>query len=107
MRGHYLGRYRDNNLYAAQIEYRLPLGRSNWIDERHNIPFWQRWGLVGFFGLGDVYGPDSNGSLSNIKSSVGLGVRYLILPEERINIRVDFGFGSQMPGFYFGIREAF
>jgi len=107
MRGHYEGRYRDNSLYAAQVEYRLPLGRSDWIDNREKIPFKERWGLVGFVGVGDVASSFGNIDLSKIKSSLGFGIRYLVLPKERINVRVDFGFGTQMPGVYFNIREAF
>jgi len=107
MRGHYEGRFRDNSLYAAQVEYRLPIGRTDWIDTREDIPFKERWGVVGFVGFGDVASSFGNIDLSKTKSSIGLGVRYLVLPKERINIRIDFGFGTQHPGLYFNIREAF
>jgi outer membrane protein assembly factor BamA len=107
MRGHYEGRFRDNSLYAAQVEYRLPIGRSDWIDTREKVPFKERWGLVGFVGAGDVAASFGDVDLSKIKTSFGVGVRYLVLPKERINVRVDFGFGTQYPGFYFNIREAF
>lgn len=107
MRGHYEGRFRDNSLYAAQVEYRIPLVRSNWIDTREKIPFRERWGLVGFFGIGDVASSFGDIDLSKIKTSIGVGVRYLVLPKERINVRIDLGFGTQHPGFYFNIREAF
>jgi uncharacterized protein (DUF2141 family) len=40
MRGYYSGRYRDNNLFAVQAEYRLRLSRA--------------FGLVSFIGAGDV-----------------------------------------------------
>jgi outer membrane protein assembly factor BamA len=107
MRGHYIGRFRDNSLYAAQMEYRLPLGRKEWIDDREKMPFRERWGIVGFFGVGDVASSFGEVDLSKIKTSVGFGIRYLVLPKERINVRIDFGFGSQVPGVYFNIREAF
>lgn len=107
MRGHYEGRFRDNSLYAAQVEYRIPLVRSNWIDIREKIPFRERWGLVGFFGVGDVASSFGDIDLSKIKTSIGVGVRYLVLPKERINVRIDLGFGTQHPGLYFNIREAF
>lgn len=107
MRGHYEGRFRDNSLYAIQVEYRLPLVRPTWIDDREKIPFKERWGLVGFVGAGDVASSFGNIDLSRIKSSVGFGIRYLAFPKERINVRVDFGFGTQIPGIYFNIREAF
>ncbi len=107
MRGHYVGRFRDNALYAGQIEYRLPLGRSDWVDSREKMPFKERWGVVGFLGFGDVAPSIGEVEFDKIKSSVGIGVRYLVLPKERINVRVDFGFGTQNPGMYFNIREAF
>lgn len=107
MRGHYEGRFRDNSLYAAQVEYRMPLGRSDWIDTRDKVPFKERWGLVGFVGAGDVASSFGDIDLSKIKTSVGFGIRYLVMPKERINVRIDFGFGTQIPGFYFNIREAF
>ena len=107
MRGHYEGRFRDRSLYAAQVEYRLPLGRKDWIDNREKMPFKERWGLVAFVGAGDVASSFGDIDLSKIKTSIGVGVRYLVLPKERINIRIDLGFGSQVPGFYFNIREAF
>jgi len=107
MRGHYEGRYRDNSLYATQVEYRLPLGRSDWIDDREKVPFKERWGMVGFFGVGDVASSFGKIEFNKIKSSVGFGIRYLVLPKERINVRIDFGFGTQNPGLYFNIREAF
>ena len=107
MRGHYEGRYRDNTYYAAQVEYRLPLWRQNWIDNSKSLNFFERLGLVGFFGVGDVANSFGAFRLSEIKFSGGFGLRYLALPDERINIRLDFGFGTQTPGVYFQIREAF
>ena len=62
---------------------------------------------MGFVGAGDVASSFGNIDLSKIKTSFGFGVRYLVLPKERINIRIDLGFGSQLPGLYFNIREAF
>ncbi|MEO1049856.1 MAG: BamA/TamA family outer membrane protein [Bacteroidota bacterium] len=106
-RGHFEGRFRDNSLWAAQAEYRLPIGRSNWIDERDKIPFKERWGIVGFAGFGSVSPDITNPEFGEVKTALGFGVRYLALPKERINVRLDFGFGTQRPGFYFNIREAF
>ena len=107
MRGHYIGRFRDNTMVAAQIEYRFPLFRQSWIDEREKMPFWERWGMVGFVGLGNVAPSMSEIGFDHVKSSWGLGLRYAAKPEERLNIRLDFGFGTQSPGFYLNIRESF
>jgi outer membrane protein assembly factor BamA len=93
MRGYYAGRYRDRNLLAFQMEYRLPV--------------WRRFGLVGFAGIGDVSRRLSDFRLETFKLSAGLGVRFMIDPGERINIRMDYGFGQESSGFYVGILEAF
>ena len=107
MRGHYLGRFRDKSFWSAQAEYRFPLFREKWIDNRSRIPFAQRWGMVAFAGLGAVTPDLTNIDLTKTKTSYGIGFRYLAIPKERLNIRVDFGFGTQKPGFYLNIREAF
>ena len=107
MRGHYEGRFRDKTFWAAQAEYRLPINRPDWFGGKEKLGFWQRWGLAGFAGLGTV-APGLDGLADGkFKHSLGLGIRYLVLPKERVNIRVDFGFGTQRPGFYFNVREAF
>lgn len=107
MRGHYLGRFRDNVLGAVQGEYRLPLGRKTWLAGEDKLKFWQRWGLIGFFGMGNVGTSYDDLFSGKWKYSLGFGIRIMILPEEQINFRLDFGFGTQTPGFYFNIREAF
>ncbi|MCO6480145.1 MAG: BamA/TamA family outer membrane protein [Phaeodactylibacter sp.] len=107
MRGHYEGRFRDKTYWAAQAEYRLPINRRDWFGSEKKLGFRERWGLTGFAGLGAV--ASSLGALpdSELRYSLGFGIRYLVLPKERVNIRVDFGFGTQRPGFYFNVREAF
>ena len=107
MRGHFLGRFRDNAMLAGQMEYRLPLARKYWIDEREKPPFWERWGVVGFVGFGNVAPSVSQLGFDHLKSSWGFGLRYAAKAKERLNIRIDFGFGTQNPGFYLNIRESF
>jgi len=93
MRGYYEGRYRDHDLIVVQSEYRLPL--------------WRRFGLVGFAGLGDVAGKMSRFRSREVKTSAGFGLRYMLIPEEKMNLRFDFGFGKDTSGFYVTITEAF
>ncbi|MEN8193744.1 MAG: BamA/TamA family outer membrane protein [Bacteroidota bacterium] len=92
MRGYYEGRYRDKNYLTAQIEYRKTLlNRINFIL---------------FLGFGDV-GKDLNDfSLPKLKYSFGGGLRYVLDENEKLNIRVDIGYGDSV-GFYFGVEEAF
>lgn len=93
MRGYYEGRYRDNHMLATQVEYRFPI--------------WRELGGVAFAGVGDVANRFQDFSLPDIKYSVGAGLRYLLLPEENLNIRLDFAVGKDTQNFYINISEAF
>ncbi|WP_035727771.1 BamA/TamA family outer membrane protein [Eisenibacter elegans] len=94
MRGYYNGRYRAPHHWAVQAEYRAPV-------------VW-RLGLTGWAGLGDV--SDERGQLrfDNLKPNYGAGLRFMIDTEDRVNIRLDYGFGHKgISGFYLDITEAF
>lgn len=92
MRGYYDGRFRDKNQVVFQAEYRLPL-------------FW-RFGATGFGGLGEV--SDRIGTLNTLHYTYGAGLRFALKPKEKLNIRVDYGFGEGgSNGLYFMIGEAF
>lgn len=93
MRGYYNGRYRDKNMYIFQAEYRLPL--------------WRRLGVAGFLAVGDVGGKLSDFSFKTVKITFGLGIRFRINPEEKMNLRLDIGFSPESSGVYFNINEAF
>ncbi|AHM60513.1 outer membrane protein [Flammeovirgaceae bacterium 311] len=93
MRGYYEGRYRDKQHLAAQAEYRAPL-------------FW-RIGAVAFAGLGEVAPSLDRFELDEVKPSYGLGLRFLVNKAERVNIRLDYGWGKDTSGFYLEITEAF
>jgi outer membrane protein assembly factor BamA len=94
MRGYYAGRYRDKNMMILQAEYRLPL--------------WKRFGLVGFAGGGDVANKLSRFTVNDFKTSYGVGIRYAVSPKEKINIRLDLGFGKDpFVGPVITIGEAF
>jgi hypothetical protein len=93
MRGYFEGRFRDKNLMVFQAEYRAPV-------------IW-RLGLVGFAGFGNVADKFSKLSLPGMRSSYGFGVRFLFDSKEKIQVRMDVGFGEDCSGFYFSIYEAF
>ena len=96
MRGFYDGRYRSHNQLVTQLEYRVPL-------------FW-RLGAVGFFGIGNVGDQLSELNFSELKTSVGGGVRVALNRKERLNLRIDYGWGlgqSVSNGLYFQLGEAF
>lgn len=93
MRGYFEGRYRDKNYIAGQVEYRQY--------------FWWRLGFVAFFGAGDVVDDLTRLTGNDLKFSYGAGLRFLFNEEQKINIRIDAGFGKDTNGIYFGIQEAF
>jgi outer membrane protein assembly factor BamA len=94
MRGYYLGRYRDSNMITAQVEYRFPV--------------WWRFGAVGFAGAGDVASDAGKFRFDRLKTSVGCGVRFMFDRREKINARLDVGFGSDdNAGVYAMVLEAF
>jgi outer membrane protein assembly factor BamA len=94
MRGYYEGRYRDLNYTALQGEYRLPL-------------FW-RLGMVAFGSVGHV-APDVPGLLSTeyLRAAGGLGLRFLVEEQRKVNFRVDVAFTGQDTAVYFNVLEAF
>jgi len=96
MRGYYYGRYRANNLIAAQVEYRiLP------------FPFSKRWGATAFLSSGSVYEDWNELAINKMLLTGGAGLRFLIFPKKDIYTRLDFAFTAEGPGFYFFIGEAF
>jgi outer membrane protein assembly factor BamA len=93
MRGYYDGRYRDKNGVSLQAEYRIPV--------------WWRFGIVGFAGMAQVTDQISRFALDRFWFSGGVGLRFAWNPEERINLRLDYGAGSNASGMYITMTEAF
>jgi outer membrane protein assembly factor BamA len=93
LRGYPKNRFRDVNFLGAQVEYRFPL-------------FW-RFGMVTFAGAGDVFNKYTDLGINEVKYSVGAGLRFVVNPAERLNIRLDYGYGREGGYFYFVVAEAF
>ena len=93
LRGYPKNRYKDVSFVGGQLEYRLPL-------------FW-RFGMVTFAGAGDVFSKPRDLGLNHIKYSVGAGLRFVVNPAERLNIRFDYGYGRDGGYFYFVVAESF
>jgi len=99
MRGYARGRFRDNWLSAAQMEYRSPI--------RHRL------GVVAFAGVGQV--TSRAGTLVDIIDidarllpTYGAGARIQIDARQRTAVRVDYGRGRDgASGLYIGFNQAF
>ena len=92
-RGYFVGAFRDRNIVSAQTEYRRMISGA--------------WGGVVFASVGNVMDSYNALQLEETKVAAGLGLRYAILPQHRINLRLDFAWGKDSQGIYFGISEAF
>jgi len=93
LRGYPKNRFRDINFTGVQAEYRFPL-------------FW-RFGMVTFAGAGDVFSSFNDLHATKLKYSVGAGLRFVVNPAERLNIRFDYGYGREGGYFYFIVAESF
>ena len=94
MRGYFNGRYRDNFYGMMQAEYRQY--------------FSKRLGFVAFAGVGNVADNMLEYDFSTLKYSYGVGLRFLFNKKQKVNLRMDIGFGNDgNRGIYFGIQEAF
>lgn len=86
--------YRDRHMMYTQVEYRRPL-------------FW-RFGMTIFAGIGDVAHDLNDFTISEFKYVAGIGGRLAIIPERKLNVRMDIGVGrGGQSGIYIGISEAF
>lgn len=94
LRGYEAGRYRDHASWALQAEIRQQLST--------------RVGAVWFGGAGGTAASGKDiWKHSHVLPSVGMGLRYLASPENRVNLRMDLAYGRDGAALYFGIGEAF
>lgn len=67
----------------------------------------ERWGLVGFGGVGYVTSSFSQIRERTAIPSYGMGIRFMVLPAKRINIRVDYGRSTDSNAIHLSVGEAF
>lgn len=94
MRGFFQGRFRDNNLWAFQTEYRYQLNRF--------------LKLALFTSAGNTAPTIGSIFSQQVQASGGAGLRVLINKEKKIYFRCDVATTSNgMVGYYFRIGDAF
>ena len=91
MRGYFIGQYRDWNQLNSQVELRQK------ITGRHGVALWG--------GAGNVFSSLKKMDWSHTLPTYGLGYRWEF--KNRVNVRLDYGFGKGQNGFYFNIYESF
>ena len=87
LRGYYSNRFRGNNFYSAQAEFRFPV--------------YHRFSGVCFVDEGDI----SDTKLNKILLTYGAGVRFSI--NDNVTLRLDYGVGKDQNGVFFTFGEAF
>ena len=94
MRGLFQGRYRDNNLWTGQAEYRYSLHRLV--------------KLVAFAGLGNTAPTTGRLFRETVQASYGTGVRLLVNKDKKVYFRTDFAWSSNGQfGYYIRLGDAF
>jgi len=93
LRGYSDGKYRANQVYDIQGEYR-------WT-------FYKKFGMVAFGGFALATDDFSGTNYSGILPAIGAGLRYKAIPSRNINIGIDAAVGKGDWGLYFRIGEAF
>jgi outer membrane protein assembly factor BamA len=91
MRGYYEGRYIDKSMVDATVELRQHIYR------RHSA--------VGWVGVGEVFSNTSHLTLDKLLPNYGVGYRWEF--KQRVNVRLDVGFGRRQTGVIFSVNEAF
>lgn len=91
MRGYFEGRYRDKCELDATVELRQHV--------------WRRNGFVVWLGAGTVFPAFDKLRWRSVLPNYGIGYRWEF--KQRVNVRLDLGFGKHSPGFVFSINEAF
>ncbi len=97
LRGYEAGKYKGKNMIASQAELRWRI--------------YKKWGAVAFGGTGSIWGNENNGEEEFERAwlpSAGVGVRFMVSREKKINLRLDYAIGVDgNQGLYFGVMEAF
>ena len=92
LRGYPSGRFRDDQMYAVQTEYRWQ--------------FSDRWIFTGFVGVGEVAERFSDFG-DNFLPAAGLGTRFVLSKKHRVGLSFDVAQGKTGTEYYFGVGEAF
>lgn len=93
MRGYYEGFHRDKQMLGWQMEYRSPT--------------WWRFSMVAFAGNAVVAPSVDDFLWRDIRTTAGMGLRFLADKKRNVNIRLDVGFSRETSGVYLTLGEAF
>lgn len=92
------GRFRGEDLVYGELEWRFPIQQQK-----------DRFGGVLFLNTVSASSRTEDvGIFDNFQFGYGLGLRYMILPKKRINIGLDYGWGTRgASGIFLNVNEVF
>jgi hemolysin activation/secretion protein len=93
LRGFPATRYLGKKSLSAQVEARWK--------------FYKRWGMVAFAGGGIIGSATTDEFEDDVIPSYGLGLRFMVMKSQRINIRVDYARSDESSAWYLGVTEYF
>ena len=77
------------------------------VQAEYRFPIYWRFSGVAFTSFGMVTDRFSNVKSDYIRPTGGFGLRFLLVPKDNLNIRIDYGFGNNTNEFYLTVGEAF
>lgn len=100
LRGYTWGHYRDRTMLFALAEYRYMLPRKN---PTTTGKMYGPFGFVAWAGAGSI--AENFEDIKYWLPNAGIGLRFEL--QERMNVRIDYGFGINSSAFYISFNEAF
>lgn len=97
LRGYFESRYRDYDALYSIIEYRRMFRKKDNKLSKHGAVIW----------IGGGYVKSKDLTLEGVYILPNYGIGYRLEMQTRMNMRIDFGFGEDAWGVYFGFQEAF
>ena len=89
----------------SMTDYLGQVSASGQVEARWR--FSERWGLVGFAGSGYIGSSFSEVNERKGIPSYGAGIRFMVLPAKRINIRIDAAWSTDSDAIHLSVGEAF
>jgi len=93
IRGYTQGKYRGEQKFAIQAEYRWNPGK--------------KIGFIGYAGTGMVFNGINSEDDGKLLPAIGTGFRYNVFPDNHMNVGIDLAVAPDDWGIYFRIGEAF
>jgi len=89
----------------SATDYLGRVSASGQIEARWQLN--KRWGLVGFGGAGYIGSSFNEIREKEAIPSYGIGVRFMVLPAKRVNLRIDFARSVDSDAVHVSVGESF